>query len=1039
MGVRLTNKEKEICDIATELRDLRLPETTDIPANIIEEKAKIIEEKVENIVLASFKDKKYEGILVSFRSRTYDSDGNEIENPTPEQKVNERYYLEIEGNQLFEFDLNRFIKECSGRNGSELYAYVYELVKRIESSVIQYQKENTYRNFSPTQGDNDFIQASQNAKIKVMDSEQTEKKDSIKDGCALAACEVIRVASSLHDKDVKEAKDGSEKIDQSFYQSCKSIASIAVNDINADILKDSRLLKDVINSFYGRIKNNPELVKDIKIFQYEFNEDGTLKEIDEYLKQEKNFIDAVNQKMFNDPEIKEDTINAWTKNIKEGTSYYISNYMIEKYKSGEIQDVFNKYDLNVIEECLSRAKEIKSVKNIQRAKRLSNREKLLNGNKAEYLRNLFPDDKDYNQFIDAIYKTDASENTIDDVFYDEKNDVEYSILDLYGEVINELKKDKKEIALIEEKEPDGEPIDEPVQDEESETEPIENQEEKDKKITNIINVFIDKRKNIIKNNGNTNIIDKSKKIDKSVRDDGRKETSEPVIGPGFQPEIPGDQIVDVKTVPDGDRKQTNVEPGDQTIEVKTEPTSSKKKEEEPYYEPIDDPNKSNNTEVVVEQPKGKNHEDETPGDEDIDNEPVVNDYSNKEDKKIEINNTYNIQNSYKINSDNSITNSGNTIDSNNEVKIDSTTTNNVINNENLVETIANDFSNFITQVKPNMSQEEQSKSIEIQESIVTEIVRQSRDSETYLSKIQDDEKRKQVYVALYKRITNEDLDKEAVDNAILLPPPSKENEKEDEINSKEAKEDDVIVLDSKDYENVKDNNQIKLDEWIEEKEKNDAKNAEKLNNSGYQMNFAEWQKVKQVQDEKAAKQKKQPVSYTQEDNVTIGDIVAENKKKEEELYSKDVSEVQMGIEELDIPDENLYQEVFDMKSEDKYFNFFSDSNNSQKADKIFQELCNEGLSNKEILKTYKERVDFEIEKEHYSSLSEDKKEEYRNEHPQFKEKYIAQLTGLVKTRNEKINKLRHLKDDVLPQVEDLNKETTENRIAMEEMGGKTHG
>ena len=146
--------------------------------------------------------------------------------------------------------------------------------------------------------------------------------------------------------------------------------------------------------------------------------------------------------------------------------------------------------------------------------------------------------------------------------------------------------------------------------------------------------------------------------------------------------------MDVKTVPDGDRKQTNVEPGDQTIEVKTEPTSSKKKEEEPYYEPIDDPNKSNNTEVVVEQPKGKNHEDETPGDEDIDNEPVVNDYSNKEDKKIEINNTYNIQNSYKINSDNSITNSGNTIDSNNEVKIDSTTTNNVINNENLVETIA---------------------------------------------------------------------------------------------------------------------------------------------------------------------------------------------------------------------------------------------------------------------------------------------------------------------------------------------------------------
>ena len=97
MGVRLTNKEKEICDIATELRDLRLPETTDIPANIIEEKANIIEEKVENIVLASFKDKKYEGILVSFRSRTYDSDGNEIENPTPEQKVNERYYLEIEG------------------------------------------------------------------------------------------------------------------------------------------------------------------------------------------------------------------------------------------------------------------------------------------------------------------------------------------------------------------------------------------------------------------------------------------------------------------------------------------------------------------------------------------------------------------------------------------------------------------------------------------------------------------------------------------------------------------------------------------------------------------------------------------------------------------------------------------------------------------------------------------------------------------------------------------------------------------------------
>ena len=173
--------------------------------------------------------------------------------------------------------------------------------------------------------------------------------------------------------------------------------------------------------------------------------------------------------------------------------------------------------------------------------------------------------------------------------------------------------------------------------------------------------------------------------------------------------------------------------------------------------------------------------------------------------------------------------------------------------------------------------------------------------------------------------------------------------------------------------------------------------------------------------------------------IIIVDSINKNKWDYSNVFFIDVSEVQMRVEELDIPDENLYQEVFDMKSEDKYFNFFSDSNNSQKADKIFQELCNEGLSNKEILKTYKERVDFEIEKEHYSSLSEDKKEEYRNEHPDFKEKYIAQLTGLVKTRDEKINKLRHLKDDVLPQVEDLNKETTENRTAMEEMGGKSHG
>lgn len=277
----------------------------------------------------------------------------------------------------------------------------------------------------------------------------------------------------------------------------------------------------------------------------------------------------------------------------------------------------------------------------------------------------------------------------------------------------------------------------------------------------------------------------------------------------------------------------------------------------------------------------------------------------------------------------------------------------------------------------------------------------------------------------------------------------KEDESEREEDKKEPYEAEYVVLNEDrelpppSYieleENKEKNKQVGIDEWIEEKEKIDAKKAEEFNDNSYQMDINEWQEAKKIQDEKAAQQKKQPVSYTQEDNVTIGDIVAENKKKEEELYSKDVSEVQIGMEELDIPDENLYQEVFDMKSEDKYFNFFSDSNNSQKADKIFQELCNEGLSNKEILKTYKERVDFEIEKEHYSSLSEDKKEEYRNEHPDFKEKYIAQLTGLVKTRDEKINKLRHLKDDVLPQVEDLNKETTENRTAMEEMGGKSHG
>ncbi len=241
-------------------------------------------------------------------------------------------------------------------------------------------------------------------------------------------------------------------------------------------------------------------------------------------------------------------------------------------------------------------------------------------------------------------------------------------------------------------------------------------------------------------------------------------------------------------------------------------------------------------------------------------------------------------------------------------------------------------------------------------------------------------------------------------------------------------------------ENPKENTQVDIDEWIEKKEEIDANKTSQPITKENQMNIEQWTEIKKEQDEKAKLEKKEPVTYTKEDNVTIDEVIKENGEKDKELYSKPLKETQMSIDDLqkeDIEDEVLNQNLFDMRSEEKYFNFFNNAQNSEKADNIFQKLANSGISNKEILKQYKDRIDYEIEKQEFSKLSQEEKNKYIENNPEFSKRRIDELLSsredCEKARETRNNK----KYGTLPKSKDLCKETQEQLKILEE-GEKNH-